>query len=213
MSRYTGPSCKKCRKLDCKLFLKGTKCYTNCVIDKLAAVKVRGAKAGGKMRRAKVSEYGIRLQEKQKARLQSGMSEIPFRNMFDAAAKAEGQTGENFLRKLETRLDNVVRRLGFAVSLKAARQIVLHGYVTVNGKAVHVPSSQLRIGDKVSLDKALAENVQVKQGLTEAEKRNQRPSFLEYDAEKMTGKLLRWPDRAEMSYPVNEQLIVEYYSK
>ena len=87
MSRYTGPSCKKCRKLDCKLFLKGTKCYTNCVIDKLAAV----TKRGGKVRRAKVSEYGVRLQEKQKARLQSGMSEIPFRNLFDAAAKAEGK--------------------------------------------------------------------------------------------------------------------------
>ena len=99
MSRYTGASCKKCRKLDCKLFLKGTKCYTNCVVDKLAAT----IKRGGKVRRAKVSEYGIRLQEKQKARLQSGMSEIPFRNLFDAAAKAEGQTGENFLRKLETR--------------------------------------------------------------------------------------------------------------
>jgi small subunit ribosomal protein S4 len=178
-------------------------------MDKLAAA----TKRGGKVRKAKVSEYGIRLQEKQKAKLQSGMSEIPFRNMFDAAAKAEGQTGENFLKKLETRLDNIVRRLGFAVSLKAARQIVLHGYVTVNGKAVNVPSYQLRIGDKVALDKSMAENVMVKQGLTEAEKRNQRPSFLEYDGEKMTGKLLRWPDRAEMSYPVNEQLIVEYYSK
>lgn len=209
MSRYTGPSCKKCRKLDCKLFLKGTKCYTNCVIDKLAAA----TKRGGKVRKAKISEYGIRLQEKQKAKLQSGMSEIPFHNMFASAARAEGQTGENFLRKLETRLDNVVRRLGFAVSLKTARQIVLHGYVTVNGKPVNVPSYQLRLGDKVTLDKSLAENVQVKQGLTEAEKRNQRPSFLEYDAEKLTGKLLRWPDRAEMSYPVNEQLIVEYYSK
>ena len=141
------------------------------------------------------------------------MSEIPFRNLFDAAAKAGGQTGENFLRKLETRLDNTVRRLGFAISLKAARQLVLHGYVTVNGKAVNVPSYQLRLGDKVTLNAALAENVEVKQALTDAEKRNQRPSFLEYDAEKMTGKLLRWPDRAEMSYPVNEQLIVEYYSK
>ena len=209
MSRNIGPSCKKCRKLDCKLFLKGTKCYTNCVIDKLAAA----TKRGGKVRKAKVSEYGIRLQEKQKARLQSGMSEIPFHNLFANAAKAEGQTGENFLRKLETRLDNIVRRLGFAVSLKAARQIVLHGYVTVNGKAVNVPSYQLRIGDKVTLDKSLAENVQVKQALAEAEKRNQRPSFLEYDADKLTGKLLRWPDREEMSYPVNEQLIVEYYSR
>jgi small subunit ribosomal protein S4 len=178
-------------------------------MDKLAAA----TKRGGKVRKAKVSEYGVRLQEKQKAKWQSGMSEIPFHNLFDSAAKAEGQTGENFLRKLETRLDNIVRRLGFAVSLKAARQLVLHGYVTVNGKAVNVPSYQLRLGDKVSLDKSLAENAMVKQGLTEAEKRNERPSFLEYDAEKMTGKLLRWPDRAEISYPVNEQLIVEYYSK
>ncbi|WP_458401495.1 30S ribosomal protein S4 [Candidatus Avelusimicrobium sp.] len=213
MSRNTEASCKKCRKLDCKLFLKGTKCYTNCVIDKLAATKVRGAKGAGKVRRTKLSEYGIRLQEKQKARFQSGMSEIPFRNMFDKASKLQGQTGENFLRLLETRLDNIVRRLGFAVSLKTARQIVLHGYVSVNGKAVNVPSFQVKPGDKVALSSALAENTQVKQGLLETEKRNQRPSFLEFDAEKMTGKLLRWPDRAEMSYPVNEQLIVEYYSK
>ena len=117
MSRNTEASCKKCRKLDCKLFLKGTKCYTNCVIDKLASAKVRGGKAAGKARRTKLSEYGVRLQEKQKARFQSGMSEIPFRNMFDKAAKLQGQTGENFLRLLETRLDNIVRRLGFAVSL------------------------------------------------------------------------------------------------
>ena len=170
-------------------------------------------KRGGKVRKAKVSEYGIRLQEKQKARLQSGMSEIPFHNMFATAAKAEGQTGENFLRKLETRLDNIVRRLGFAVSLKTARQLVLHGNVTVNGKAVNVPSYQLRIGDKVTLKSTMVENAMVKQGLTEAEKHNPRPSFLEYDAEKLTGKLLRWPDREEMSYPVNEQLIVEYYSR
>ena len=165
------------------------------------------------MRRAKLSEYGVRLQEKQKARFQSGMSEIPFRNMFDKASKLQGQTGENFLRLLETRLDNIVRRLGFAVSLKTARQIVLHGYVTVNGKPVNVPSFQVKPGDKVALSATLAENTQVKQGLVETEKRNQRPSFLEFDAEKLTGKLLRWPDRAEMSYPVNEQLIVEYYSK
>ena len=195
------------------MFLKGTKCYTNCVIDKLASAKVRGGKGAGKVRRAKLSEYGVRLQEKQNARFQSGMSELPFRNMFDKASKLQGQTGENFLRLLETRLDNIVRRLGFAVSLKTARQIVLHGYVTVNGKPVNVPSFQVKPGDKVALSATLAENTQVKQGLVETEKRNQRPSFLEFDAEKLTGKLLRWPDRAEMSYPVNEQLIVEYYSK
>ena len=211
MSRYTGPVCKKCRKLDTKLFLKGSKCHTNCVVDKAAA----GRKAfGGKgPKRTKLSEYGVRLYEKQKARLQSGMSEIPFKNLFAKAAKMEGQTGEQFLRLLETRLDNIVRRTGFAASLKTARQLVLHGHVTVNGKAVKTASFQVKAGDKVTLDSALKESVVVKQSMTNMEKRALRPSFLEYDAEKLTVKLLRMPDRAEMSYPVNEQLIVEHYSK
>jgi len=208
MSRQTGPSCKKCRKLETKLFLKGNKCFTNCVVDKLANVK-----GGGKFKRTKLSEYGVRLYEKQKARFQSGMSEIPFKNLFSKAAKMEGQTGEQFLRLLETRLDNVVRRIGFATSLKAARQLVLHGHVTVNGKRVSIPSYALKAGDKVTLDTAVAANAVVKQGLDNAEKRSLRPSFIEYDGSKLTGKLLRMPDRAEMSYPVNEQLIVEHYSK
>jgi len=211
MSRYTGPVCKKCRKLETKLFLKGSKCYGNCVLDKENAGNPR--KGGGKFRKTKLSEYGVRLYEKQKARFQSGMSEIPFKNLFAKAAKMEGQTGEQFLRLLETRLDNVVRRLGFATSLKTARQLVLHGHVTVNGKAVKTASRQVKVGDKVALDASLAENANVKQGLNDIEKRGRRPSFLEYDAAKFTGKLLRMPDRAEMSYPVNEQLIVEHYSK
>ncbi len=209
MSRYTGPSCKKCRKLGCKLFLKGTKCYTNCVMDKLASVK----KGKGGPRKAKLSEYGVRLYEKQKARFMSGMTEVPFANLFDKATKATGQTGEQFLKYLETRLDNIVKRTGFATSLRTARQLVLHGHIKVNDKVVNVPSYQVKVGDKVSIDAKLATSVTVKQGMEEADKRALRPSFLQYDASKNTATLLRWPDKSESSYPVNDQLIVEHYSK
>lgn len=209
MSRYTGPSCKKCRKLGCKLFLKGTKCYTNCVMDKLASVK----KGKGAPRKAKLSEYGVRLYEKQKARFMSGMTEVPFANLFDKATKATGQTGEQFLKYLETRLDNIVKRTGFATSLRTARQLVLHGHIKVNDKVVNVPSYQVKVGDKVSIDAKLATSVTVKQGMEEADKRALRPSFLQYDASKNTATLLRWPDKSESSYPVNDQLIVEHYSK
>ena len=209
MSRYTGPSCKKCRKLGCKLFLKGTKCYTNCVMDKLASVK----KGKGGPRKAKLSEYGVRLYEKQKARFMSGMTEVPFANLFDKATKATGQTGEQFLKYPETRLDNIVKRTGFATSLRTARQLVLHGHIKVNDKVVNVPSYQVKVGDKVSIDAKLATSVTVKQGMEEADKRALRPSFLQYDASKNTATLLRWPDKSESSYPVNDQLIVERYSK
>ncbi len=209
MSRYTGPSCKKCRKLACKLFLKGTKCYTNCVMDKLASAK----KGKGGVKRAKLSEYGVRLYEKQKARFMSGMTEVPFANLFDKASKATGQTGEHFLRYLETRLDNIVKRAGFATSLRTARQLVLHGHIRVNDKVVNIPSYQLKVGDKVAITGKITEGVVVKQGLEEASKRSLRPSFLEYDDTKKTATLLRWPDRSESSYPVNDQLIVEHYSK
>jgi len=209
MSRYTGPSCKKCRKLTCKLFLKGTKCYTNCVMDKLASAK----KGKGGVKRAKLSEYGVRLYEKQKARFMSGMTEVPFANLFDKASKATGQTGEHFLRYLETRLDNIVKRAGFATSLRTARQLVLHGHIRVNDKVVNIPSYQLKVGDKVAIVGKITDGVVVKQGLEEASKRSLRPSFLEYDDTKKTATLLRWPDRSESSYPVNDQLIVEHYSK
>lgn len=209
MARYTGPSCKKCRKLGTKLFLKGAKCYGNCVMDKLAS-----AKKGGKApRRAKLSEYAVRLQEKQKAKFISGMTEVPFANMFVKATKATGQTGEQFLRYLETRLDNLVKRAGFASSLRTARQLVLHGHITVNGKALNVPSYQAKVGDKIALNAKLAANVMIKQGLDDSQKRSLRPSFLEFDASTNTVTLLRMPDRSDFSYPVNDQLIVEHYSK
>ncbi len=191
------------------MFLKGIKCHTRCLLDK------RSAPAGRRttVRRAKVSEYGLRLKEKQLARKMSGLNEIPFKNLFAKATKTRGKTGETLLRFLETRLDNIVRRLGFAVSLKAARQLVSHGHFSVNGKGVNIPSYQVKPGDKVSLNPKISQILLVRQGLEEMEKRGLRPSFLEYDAQTLTGKLLRWPDRAEMSYPVKDQLLVEYYSK
>ena len=178
-------------------------------MDKLASVK----KGKGAPRKAKLSEYGVRLYEKQKARFMSGMTEVPFANLFDKATKATGQTGEQFLKYLETRLDNIVKRTGFATSLRTARQLVLHGHIKVNDKVVNVPSYQVKVGDRVTIDAKLAASVTVKQGMEEAEKRALRPSFLQYDASKNTATLLRWPDRSESSYPVNDQLIVEHYSK
>jgi small subunit ribosomal protein S4 len=180
-------------------------------MDKLAAAKTKGGKGG--LRKPKLSEYGVRLYEKQKARFISGMAEVPFANLFSKATKATGQTGEQFLKYLETRLDNIVKRAGFASSLRAARQIVLHGKIKVNDKTVNVPSYQVKVGDKVVVDAKFAQGVLVKQGLDAAQKRFLRPSFLDYDADKRMATLLRWPDKSESSYPVNDQLIVEHYSK
>lgn len=212
MSRYTGPSCKRCRKAETKLFLKGVKCYRKCVLDKISSATKRGVYSVRK-RRAKASEYSLRLKEKQKARRMVGMTEVPFKNLFVKASKTRGKTGETLMRFLEIRLDNIVRRLGFAVSLKAARQLVLHCHIRVNGTVVNISSYQLKPGDKITLDSGVSEIVLVKQGLEETEKRSLRPSFLEYDSQTMTGELLRWPDRTELSFPVKDQLLVEYYSK
>lgn len=212
MSRYTGPSCKRCRKAETKLFLKGVKCYQKCVLDRVSSTTRRGGYTTRK-RRGKASEYSLRLKEKQKARRMVGMTEVPFKNLFVKASKTRGKTGETLMRFLEIRLDNIVRRLGFAVSLKAARQLVLHQHIRVNGKVVNISSYQLKPGDKVTLDSGVSEIVLVKQGLEETEKRSLRPSFLEYDSQTMTGELLRWPDRTELSFPVKDQLLVEYYSK
>ncbi|MFA5162632.1 MAG: 30S ribosomal protein S4 [Elusimicrobiales bacterium] len=212
MARYTGPSCKKCRKLDTKLFLKGGKCYSSCVMERRSAKPpMRGG--SGRSFRSKQSEYAVRLAEKQRARRMIAMTEQPFRNTFARAAKTPGKTGEIFLRFLETRLDNIARRIGFATSLKTARQMVKHGHVKVNDKKVDIPSYQLKPGDRVSISSAAAETLVVRQGLEAAEKRSLRPSFITYDAAAREGKLLRWPDRGEMSFPVKELLIVEHYSK
>lgn len=212
MSRYTGPSCKRCRKKDTKMFLKGSKCLTNCVVDREKAAE-KGRKFGGGKFKPKMSDYGKHLKEKQVARFSAQVSEAQFRRFFAKASKEKGQTGTALLRLLETRLDNIVRRLGFAASLKAARQLVNHGHVKVNHKTLTIPSALVKPGDSVSIAAKTAETLLVRQGLESADKSNSRPSFLAYDPASLTGKLLRWPDRAEMSINVDDQLIVEFYSK
>lgn len=209
MARYTGPVCRLCRQQGVKLFLKGEKCHTNCVLDK------RNTPPGppAKKLRPRMSEYSIRLREKQKVRTMAGMTERPFANLFERSAHEEGSAGENLLRNLELRLDHVARRLGFSASLKQARQLVLHGHVKVNGKKVNIPSYRCKVGDKVSLDPKLKENLFVKQGLELAEKKIVRPSYLEFNAAELSGKILRQPTRKELNFPVEEQLVIEYYSK
>ena len=211
MSRYTGPSCKKCRKVSQKLFLKGVKCATNCIVDKQKQKKDKKFFSGAG--RNKKSDYAIHLKEKQIARMMAQIGEAQFRRFFAMASKDKGQTGVALLRFLEVRLDNVVRRLGFAVSMKAARQLVNHGHIKVNGRKVDIASCLLKPGDSVSIDPKVSQTLLVKQGLENAQKSAQRPSFLSWDEASLSGKLVRWPDRAEVSIPVNEQLIVEFYSK
>ena len=212
MSRYTGPSCKKCVKVSQKMFLKGTKCHTNCLVDRAQKAEKDKRFSAGK-RPNKMSDYGKHLREKQIARLSAQVTETQFKRFFTKASKQKGQTGAALLRFLEVRLDNVVRRLGFAVSLKMARQLVNHGHIKVNGRCLDIASAMLKPGDEVTIDTKTAETLLVKQGLEHAEKTTQRPSFLSWDAGSKKGKLVRWPDRAESSISVDEQLIVEYYSK
>ena len=212
MSRYTGPSCKKCKKVSQKLFLKGTKCHTNCLVDRAQKAEKEKRFGGGK-RPNKMSDYGKHLREKQIARLSAQVTEAQFKRFFVKASKDKGQTGVALLRFLEVRLDNIVRRLGFAVSRKAARQLVNHGHINVNGRCLSIPSAMLKPGDEVSINAGTAETALVKQGLEHAEKASYRPSFLSWDAGAKKGKLVRWPDRAESSISADEQLIVEFYSK
>jgi small subunit ribosomal protein S4 len=168
---------------------------------------------GGGGRPNKMSDYGKHLREKQIARLTAQVNEAQFKRFFSKASKDKGQTGAALFRFLEVRLDNIVRRLGFAVSLKAARQLVNHGHVKVNGRVLSIPSAMLKPGDEVTMNAKTVETVLLKQGLDHAEKTTHRPSFLSWDAGAKSGKLVRWPDRAESSINADEQLIVEFYSK
>lgn len=208
MAKYVGPVCRLCRREQTKLFLKGEKCYTKCVLDKRATIP-----GMAKPQRSKPSEYMIRLREKQKLRRMALMTERPFARLAARASRSKGKTGEELLRYLELRLDNIVRRLGFAVSLKTARQLVLHGHVRVDGETVNIPSYAVRPGSVVSLNQKMKENVSVKLGLDYAERKSSRPAFVEFNPGELSGRLVRPPTREEVSFPVTEQLIVEHYSK
>lgn len=208
MARHIAAVCRLCRREQAKLFLKGDKCYVKCVLDK------RQTTPGmAKPQRGKPSEYAIRLREKQKLRRLVLMTERPFERLYERATKATGKTGEALLRYLECRLDNVCRRLGFSTSIRGARQLVMHKHVRVNGRWVNISAYEVAPGDQIQLDPALKENVNVKLSLDTAARKSTRPPFFEFDETSLTGKMTREPAREEISFPVTEQLIVEYYSK
>lgn len=209
MARYTGPDCKLCRREGQKLFLKGTKCNSNkCPFEQ------RGYAPGqhGRSRRFKQSQYGIQLREKQKLRRIYGIFEKQFHNYFDKAERQKGITGENLLKLLESRLDNVVFRLGLAPSRKAARQLVRHRHFTVNDVIVDIPSYLLKVNDEVKVREKSRQMDIFHSSMRRMREGKQLP-WLSLDKANMSGTLLEIPNRADIPVQVNEQLIVELYSK
>ena len=211
MARYTGPSCRQCRREGTKLFLKGTRCLTEkCAVERRAyAPGMHGQSSG---RRRKASEYARQLREKQKVKRIYGLSERQFRNIFDRVLKEPGVTGEALLVALESRLDNLVYRMGFAVSRRQARQLVRHRHIKVKGRTVDIPSYRVRPGDEVQVADASRELVQVKLAL-EQFGRSQPVSWIHVDTDKALGKMTERPSRAAIPIAAQEQLIVELYSK
>lgn len=208
MARYTGAVCRLCRREGQKLFLKGDRCYTEkCAVD-------RRTYAPGQhgQNRSKTSEYGAQLREKQKAKRFYGLLESQFRSYFDMAVKMKGKKGENLLSLLERRMDNVIYRLGFAMSRAEARQLVRHGHFEVDGRKVDIPSFLVKPGMVVALREASRNVERIKSNL-EANSFRQPPKWLEYDANTFTAKVVAVPERDDIDLPVNEQLIVELYSK
>lgn len=211
MSRYTGPVCKQCRREGGKLFLKGPKCYTEkCPVDRRTYPP--GQHGPAQARRRKQSEYATQLREKQKVKRIYGLHEKQFRNLFEHAANQTGVTGANLLIGLETRLDNIIYRLGFASSRAQARQLVRHRHVEVNGHVVDVPSYHVRAGDEVAIRANDRELFPVQEAL-EARTRASVPEWLVLDEKNRIGRVVRAPERQDISLAVQEQLIVELYSK
>ena len=209
MARYTDAVCRLCRREGQKLFLKGDRCYT----DKCAVVRRPYAPGQhGQGRRSKVSEYGTQLREKQKAKRYYGILERQFEGYFELASKKKGQTGENLLSILESRLDNVVYRLGFAMSRAEARQLVRHGHFTVNGKKVNIPSYLVKQGEIISL-KDSSKSLEKIKAVIEANSFRQPPKWLDFDRNAMVAKVVALPEKNDIDLPIQEHLIVEYYSK
>jgi len=208
MARYTGSVCRLCRREGAKLFLKGSRCYT-----KKCAFERRPTPPGQHgVRRRKVGEYGLQLREKQKVRRVYAVHERQFKNYFDAADARPGMTGENLLRMLELRLDNVVFRMGFASSRAQARQLVAHGHFSVNGKPTNIPSFQVKTGDRIEVRESRAAREPFKTA-KETLRSHQGPEWLTVDAAKLAGTIAELPRRDQMPLDLNEQLVVEYYSR
>ena len=209
MGRYIGPVCRLCRREGVKLYLKGERCYSpKCAMER------RPYPPGqhGQKRARRPSDYAVRLREKQKLRRIYGISERQFRNLYEEANRRQGVTGETMLQMLELRLDNVVYRLGFAVSRRQARQLVRHGHITVNGRRVDLPSYRVRPGDEIAVAEKSRNLELIRQNL-EAMKGRKVGPWLSLDVEGMKGKFLRLPDREDLALPVNEQLVIEFYSR
>jgi small subunit ribosomal protein S4 len=209
--RYTGPSCRQCRREGTKLFLKGTKCFTEkCPVERRPFPP--GQHGQSTSRRRKVSEYAKQLREKQKIKRMYGVSERQFRNTFEKVSSLPGITGHNLLAALESRLDNMVYRMGFAASRKAARQLIAHRHVEVNGKTVDIPSFQVQPGQEIRVREHSRANVGVLASL-EQSARGQVPSWLAVDKDTFSGRMLERPQRASIPIAAQEQLVVELYSK
>ena len=209
MARYTGPVCRLCRRERMKLFLKGDRCFKEkCAIER------RGYPPGqhGGRRARRVLGYGLQLREKQKVKRTYGILETQFRNYFKEADRQRGITGENLLVMLERRLDNIVYSLGFASSRGQARQLVRHGHVLLDGRKTTIPSLQVREGQTVAIKEASRKNDQIRSSVETARGRGV-PEWLELDAESFTGKVSRLPIREDIKLPIQEQLIVELYSR
>jgi len=209
VARYTGPVCRLCRREGTKLFLKGTKCMSDrCPLEK------RNFAPGqhGQSRKAKIVGYGLQLREKQKAKRIYFTLETQFRAYYEKANKAQGVTGDLLIQQLERRLDNVAFRLGFAISRRQARQVVRHGHVEINGRKVNIPSYQVNVGDEIAIRDKAKKLIIIEQA-TQYAAQNPLPAWLEMNYETLTGRVLSLPQRKDVSLPVNEQLIVELYSK
>ncbi len=208
MARYTASVCRLCRREGAKLYLKGSRCYS-----KKCAFERRPTPPGQHgVRRRKVGDFGLQLREKQKVRRTYSVLERQFKNYFDSAESRPGVTGENLLRMLELRLDNGVFRMGFATSRAAARQLVTHGHFTVNGRPTNVPSFQLKTGDRVEVRESHRDREPFKVA-KETLRSHQPPEWLSIDAAKLSGTVLDQPRRDQMPLDLNEQLVVEYYSR
>ena len=209
MARYIGPVCRLCRREGMKLFLKGERCYTEkCAIEKRNVVPGQH----GRARRQKMVGYGVQLREKQKVKRTYGVLENQFRRYFEAADRQKGITGELLLQTLERRLDNVVYRLGFATSRAQGRQLVRHGHFTVNGRKVDIPSFLVRQGDTIGLRRGSTENTTIQHAMEEVKGRG-IPEWILFDAGGLSGRISSLPTREQINLPVQEQLIVELYSK
>jgi len=208
MARYTGPVCRLCRREGVKLFLKGDRCYSKkCAIEKRSYAPGQHGQ-----RRSKQSEYGLQLREKQKARRIYGVLEGQFRTYFGEAERKKGVAGENLLMLLETRFDNIVYRAGFASSRNQARQFVRHNHFTLNGQKANIPSMELKVGDVVQLKEKSKNSALIKELADNFGSKNP-PAWLELDVNNMSAKVVRMPSREEIDIPVDEQMIVELYSK